>query len=135
MDDAAAQALAEGYVAFLESGDRSVFEMFSPDFHDHVSHQSGLGVFDTVLAWFDETMAERNAELHLVTHTHDTVMFWCTVRGRHVGNGFPRLKGLPVRGRLIEWPQVHVYRFADGLVTEHWAVRDDAAVLDVLDAD
>ena len=59
---------------------------------------------------------------------------WCTARGRHIGNGFPRLKGLPVAGNRAAWPQVHIFRLADGLVVEHWAVRDDAAMLDAVTA-
>ena len=55
---------------------------------------------------------------------------WYTVRGRHIGNGFPRLSALPIRGNIITWPQVHIFRLADDLVVEHWAVRDDAALLD-----
>jgi hypothetical protein len=30
--------------------------------------------------------------------------------------------------------QVHIFRLAEGLVGEHWAVRDDAAMLDAVKA-
>jgi predicted ester cyclase len=134
MDDARAQALADGYVAYIATGDATVLTMFSPEFYDHVSETRGLEIFDVVSRWFDESFADRTAELHLVTHTEDTVMVWCTARGRHVGNGFPRLAGLTVSGNQVSWPQVHVFRFDDGLVVEHWAVRDDAAMLDAVTA-
>ena len=134
MNMATAQALAAGYLAYTAGGDRSVFSMFSPDFYDNVSRTGGLAIFDVVSGWFDESFADRSAELHLVTHTDDTVMVWFTVHGRHVGNGFPRLKGLPVSGNRVAWPQVHIFRFAEGLVVEHWAVRDDAAMLDAVKA-
>jgi predicted ester cyclase len=98
------------------------------------SETRGLEIFDVVSRWFDESFADRTAELHLVTHTEDTVMVWCTARGRHVGDGFPRLAGLPVSGNQVVWPQVHVFRFDDGLVVEHWAVRDDAAMLNAVTA-
>jgi hypothetical protein len=29
---------------------------------------------------------------------------------------------------------VHIFRLAEGLVVEHWAVRDDAAMLDAVRA-
>ena len=77
-----------------------------------------------------ESFDQRTVELHLVTHTEDTVVIWLTARGRHIGNGFPRLSGLPVNGNLVSWPQVHIFRFAGGLVVEHWASADDAALLD-----
>jgi predicted ester cyclase len=130
MDPAKAQALADGYAAYITVGDLSVLRMFSPDFYDNVSKQSGLSIFTVVGGWLEESFAERQVELNLVTHTDDTVMMWYTVRGRHIGNGFPRLNGLPIRGNIITWPQVHIFRLADDLVVEHWAVRDDAALLD-----
>ena len=52
---------------------------------------------------------------------------------RHIGNGFLRPKGLPVKGSLVTWPQVHIFP-RDGLVVEHWAVRDDATMLDSVTA-
>ena len=134
MDHAGAQALADGYLAYLTTGDTSVFTMFSPEIYDNVSKTRGLGIFDIVSRWMDESFADRSADLHLVTHTDDTVMIWCTAHGRHVGSGFPRLKGPPVTGNQVAWPQVHIFRFAEGLVVEHWAVRDDAAMLDAVTA-
>jgi lactoylglutathione lyase len=134
MDHATAQALAESYVAFFTTGDLSFRSQFSPDFYDHVSGQRGLDIFPVVRGWSEESFADRTTELHLVTHTDDSVMMWFTSRGRHIGNGFPRLRGLPVKGNEITWPQVHIFRLADGLVVEHWAVRDDAALLDSIRA-
>ena len=61
-------------------------------------------------------------------------MIWYTMRGQHIGNGFPRLKGLPIKGNRITWPQVHIFRLEDDLVVEHMAVRDDAAMLDSVTA-
>jgi lactoylglutathione lyase len=134
MDHASAQALADGYVAYITTGDTAVLTMFSPDFYDNVSKTRGLGIFDVVSRWLDESFGDRSAELHLVTHTDDTVVIWFTACGLHIGNGFPRLKGLPVAGNRTAWPQVHIFRFAEGLVVEHWAVRDDAAMLDAVKA-
>ena len=132
MDDARAQALADGYIAYIATGDTSVMAMFSPEFYDNVSRTRGLEIFEIVGRWLDESLADRTAELHQVMHTDDTVMVWYTAAGRHVGNGFPRLKGLPVSGNHVTWPQVHIFRFDGDLVVEHWAVRDDAAMLDAV---
>ena len=134
MDHAGAQALADGYIAYTTTGDTSVLTMFSCDIYDNVSKTRGLDIFDIVSRWMDESFADRSADLHLVTHTDDTVVIWYTAHGRHIGNGFPRLKGLPITGNQVAWPQVHIFRFAGGLVVEHWAVRDDAAMLDAVKA-
>ena len=134
MDPATAHALADGYAAYNATGDLSVLTMFSPGFYDNVSGRRGLDIFAVVGRWLVESFAERSVQLHLVTHTDDTVMMWYTVRGRHIGNGFPRLQGLPVKGNPVSWPQVHIFRLEGGLVVEHWAVRDDAALLDSVTA-
>jgi hypothetical protein len=134
IDEEFAQALAEGYVAYMATGDDAVLELFSPNFFDNVSGQSGLAIFQVVGEWMDQSFDQRSADLHLVTHTEDTVVIWYTVRGRHIGNGFPRLVGRPVKGNAITWPQVHIFRLDDGLVVEHWACRDDATLLDSVDA-
>ena len=134
MNEETAQALAKGYVAYSVSGDDSVFEMFSPDFYDNVSGRSGLDIFQMVRQWREESFEKSSVDLHLVTHTEDTVMMWFTARGVHIGNGFPRLAGREVKGNVVTWPQVHIFRLQDGLVVEHWAVRDDAALIDSVEA-
>lgn len=130
-----AQALADGYVAYMATGDVAVLRMFSPTFFDNMSRQSGLDIFQVVREWMDQSFDQRSVELHLVTHTQDTVVIWYTVRGRHIGTGFPRLAGRPVLGADITWPQVHIFRIDEGLVVEHWAVRDDATLLDSIASD
>jgi SnoaL-like polyketide cyclase len=141
MDQTTAESLARSYLAFA-TGDLSFLSRCSPDFLDHASGRRGLDIFRIVRGWFEESFADVRAELHLVTHTDDMVMMWCTTRGRHIGNGFPRLRGLPVKGNEITWPQVHIFRLeadpkrppGETLVVEHWAVRDDAALLDSVTA-
>jgi predicted ester cyclase len=134
VNHATAQALADGYAAYTALGDMSVLTMFSPELYDNVSGQRGLHIFTTVARWLEESFAERTVQLHLVTHNDDTVMIWSTMRGRHIGNGLPRLQGLPIKGNRVTWPQVHIFRLQDDLVVEHWAVRDDAAMLDSVTA-
>ena len=116
MDHETAKELADGYCAYLTSGDGGVFRMFSESFFDNVSGRSGLEIFQVVGEWLDASLDQRSADLHLVTHSDDTVVIWCTVRGRHVGNGFPRLAGKQVKGNDVNGPQVHFFRFADGSV-------------------
>jgi predicted ester cyclase len=129
------ESLAHAYASFSESGDRSLMEMLSPEFHDHVSGRRGPRILDVVLDWLERSFADRRVELHAAMSNGDRVMIWFTMHGTHVGNGFPRLVGRPVRGREVHWSQVHVFRLADGLAVEHWAVRDDAGLLDQIGSD
>ena len=130
VDDLTPEALAAAYVAWLDHGDRSMLRWFPDTFVDHMSGRTGPGIWDVVDAWNEESFADRRVELHAVMGDEDRVMVWITLHARHVGSGFPRLKGLPVLGNPVVWSQVHFFRVQDGLVTEHWAVRDDAALLD-----
>ena len=45
--------------------------------------------------------------------------------GTHEGAFF----GIPPTGRRFAVRQVHMLRLQDGLIREHWAVRDDLGVL------
>lgn len=130
MDGHLADAIADGYERWSASGDRSVMALFSTDFDDNVSGRRGLGIFDVVERWLQESFANRWVEHHATMFDGDRVMVWYTAHGRHVGDGFPRLAGCAVTGAEVAWPQVHMFRVEDGLVVEHWAVRDDFGMLE-----
>src|SRR6266511_4304264 len=49
----------------------------------------------------------------------------CTFSGRHTGE----FMGLAPTNRPFAVHQVHIARFQDGKAIEHWAVRDDLAML------
>jgi predicted ester cyclase len=126
-----ADSLARSYASYTESDDdESFLTNFSADFVDNVSGQRGLGIFQVVRRWLVESFGERRVEIHDAMQDGDRIMVWFTMRGVHIGNGFPRLAGRSVAGKPVTWAQVHIFRIADGLVVEHWAVRDDAALLD-----
>ena len=55
----------------------------------------------------------------------DRVALRCTVRGTHKGD----FLGQPPTGRRFEIQQIHIYRVQDGQIAEHWACRDDIAML------
>ena len=136
MTEMTATRLADGYIAWLTHGDQTVMELFAPEFHDHVS-QRGLEVFDVVAGWIDGSFSDRRGEVHAAMREGDRVMVWCTLHGTHIGNGLPRLRleEVPIRNRAATWDQVHFFRIADELVVEHWAVRDDYALVEDLKAD
>ena len=55
----------------------------------------------------------------------DTAVIHCTHSGRHTGEFF----GLPATERTFAYRQMHMIRIVDGKGAEHWAVRDDAALM------
>jgi predicted ester cyclase len=68
---------------------------------------------------------------------------WLVVRstfsGTHTGVGrhpyvhHGLLAGVPPTGRRIEVQHIHMFRFRDGEIVEHWATRDDVEMMRQLD--
>ena len=42
------------------------------------------------------------------------------------------MRGHVVSGAEVAWAQLHVFRVQEGKVVEHWAIRDDYAMLEQL---
>ncbi len=55
----------------------------------------------------------------------DRVALRCTTRGTHTGE----FLGHAPTGRSFSVQQIHIFRIEDGQIAEHWACRDDAAML------
>jgi predicted ester cyclase len=120
LDAGAANDVVRRYVAILEGGAENAVEAFAaPDIVDHVSGQIGHAFWHVLARWVRESFADYRLDVRAVMHDGDRVMCWFTAHGRHVGNGFPQLAGVPVRGRDITWDQAHIFRVRDRLVVEH----------------
>ena len=73
------------------------------------------------MRWLNGGFSERRFEIHQVVTEGDTVVVHCTFHGRHTG----QFMGLAPTNQPVALRQVHIVRFQDGKVVEHWAVRDD----------
>ncbi|UFP96175.1 ester cyclase [Gloeobacter morelensis MG652769] len=60
----------------------------------------------------------------------DKVAMRCTFSGTHTGG----ILGLPPTGRAFRQQQMHILRIEGGKLAEHWAVRDDLALMQQLGA-
>jgi predicted ester cyclase len=127
--DAALAEIADAYMRWVADGDPSIKHLCSPEFRDNVSGM-GVNVFDIVSGWFAASFSDRSIEHHTTMTDGERLIIWFTFHGVHVGNGFPRMVDLKVDGAAVAWPQVHILRVENGKVHEHWAVRDDLAMLD-----
>jgi len=59
----------------------------------------------------------------------DRVVCRVSLTATHTGPlDFVRMP-LPATGRVVKAEQIHIFRIVDGLVVEHWACRDDIAML------
>lgn len=82
------------------------------------------GVIHT-MQWLRSAFTDQRYEIHQVIAEGDTVAVHLTHRGRHTGE----FMGIPPTGRTFAYAHMHIMRFQDGLSIEHWAVRDDAALM------
>ncbi len=128
-----AQAVVERYVRLINGETDSGFEeLLAADFLDHVSGQRGGDIWAQVAAWSRGTFADPDVAVHEVMVRADRVMVWMTMTVTHVGSAFPRLRDVPVTHKRVPWDQVHFFRLVDGEILEHWAVRDDYAMVKAL---
>jgi predicted ester cyclase len=135
MPESVPETLARRYVSWLGNPDASPDEMVkivSVDFLDHVSGSTGPAIWSVVAEWSRTSFADVHVEVHEIMTRGDRVMVWFTLNGRHIGDGFPRLRGIPVTGQRVSWPQVHLFRVDDERLVEHWAVRDDYALVEAV---
>ncbi|MBC6468370.1 ester cyclase [Actinomadura alba] len=66
-------------------------------------------------------------EIEQVVAEGDTVALRMVMKGTHAGP-LPG-SGLPGTGKSVEVPQMHLVRFADDKIAEHWALRDDLGMM------
>ena len=63
----------------------------------------------------------------------DQVLSHCTLSGTHLGPFVhPGLGSFPPTGKCFEVRHMHLDRLRNGLLVEHWAVRDDLGMLQQL---
>jgi predicted ester cyclase len=104
--------------------------------HDVVNHEAppgvpqGLDGMTQTMLWLARAFSNRRYEIHQVVGEGDTVVVHCTFHGRHTGE----FMGLAPTGRSFASRQIHIIRFLGGKGIEHWAVRDDLAMLRQLGA-
>lgn len=81
--------------------------------------------------WLRAAFSDLSWQVHEVVHDGDLVVVHGTMSGRQTGpfvayqpDGDVAV-AFPPRGRTFAVTQTHWFRMRDGLVSEHWASRDD----------
>ena len=98
---------------------------------DAVDHQArpdepqGLDGAIQTMHWLRQVFSDQRWEIHQVVGEGDTVVVRATHHARHTGE----LMGIPATGRQVAYDYVHIVRFRDGKVVEHWGVRDDMTLM------
>jgi predicted ester cyclase len=103
-------------------------DVIAEDAIDHSARpdepQGLVGAQQTML-WLGSVFSDQRWEIHQVIGEGDTVVVYCTLRGRHTGD----LLGIPPTNREVAMDYVQILRFRDGKTVERWGVRDDMALM------
>jgi predicted ester cyclase len=91
----------------------------------------GPAAFWATAVWLRSAYSELAWTVHDAATSDDLVVLHTSMSGRHTGpfitydtEGAPA-QAFPATGRRFSVTQTHWFRFADGLIVEHWANRDD----------
>ena len=106
-------------------------EVLAEDGIDHGARPDepqGLAGAQQTMLWLRSVFSEQRWEIRQVVGEGDVVVVYCTLHGRHTGD----LMGIPPTNREVAQDYVHIVRFRDGKVVEHWGVRDDMGLMQQL---
>ena len=123
--DVARRVLEEIFPADDEA---ALAEVISDEFVNHEAPPGtppGLGGITFFMHQLAKAFSDQRWTIHHVVADGELVAIHCTHSGRHTGEFF----GVPASGRNFAYRQMHLIRVVDGKGVEHWAVRDDAALM------
>ena len=95
------------------------------------SRGRGPRPFHATAEWLRDAFAELEWEVHTVVVQGDLAVVHCTMTGRHARTfvAFDEearvTDAFPATGKRFAVTQTHWIRVAGGMLTEHWANRDD----------
>jgi len=119
---------AHRLLAAFDSGDESVVaEVVHPSHTDHapIEDTSGREAVLDSMRWVGDTFADRHTSVEDLFATEDRVV----ARVRFSATQAGELFDMPPTGRRFEAEQVHIWRVQDGLLAEHWMLRDDLGAM------
>jgi predicted ester cyclase len=99
-------------------------EIFHPDF---INHEAGPDTppgpqgLKVTVGWIRDSFSDLHYEIEDSVAEGDKVAVRVTASGRHTG----KFIGFEPTGKSYKVKQMHMYRFKDGKIIEHWSVRDD----------
>ena len=111
-----------GYPAYYE-------RYYTEDYQNHASYGESPQGFEgekLLRRGFMELFSEAHFEVDKAVADGDLVMLSGMFTAKHVGQ---TLFGIAADGRDVSQEQVHILRFRDGRISDHWAVRDDLTML------
>ena len=112
-------------LAALDNGDAdAVAALHHPDYINHEaasSRQRGPEGARATAVFLNRTFQDMRHEPLDVVAEGDLVVIRAQASGRQVGE----IDGFPATGRTFSVQHIHIFRLANGKISEHWACRDD----------
>jgi predicted SnoaL-like aldol condensation-catalyzing enzyme len=99
-------------------------ELIHPEFVNHEAppdNPQGPERLKETVNWLRGLWGPMHADIEDEVCEGDKVVARVTMHGRHVGE----FLGKPPTGKEFAAEHIHIWRFKDGKVIEHWSVRDD----------
>ena len=99
------------------------------------ARQPGPAGFHATAQWLRAAFSGLHFEIHEAAEHDDLVVLHVTMSGRHTGDFVTYQPDtaivdavMPPTGKAFAITQTHWFRTRDGMITEHWANRDDLAM-------
>lgn len=102
---------------------------YTDDYQNHATYGEAPQGFEgekMLRRGFRELFGDAHFQVDKAAADGDLVMLVGTFTARHIGQ---TLFEIPADGREVSQEQVHILRFRDGRISDHWAVRDDLTML------
>lgn len=133
MSDRSAKEVVEEMYRRQQAGDNTALDdLVAADMVNHAAGLQGREGLKRILHTIDDDLGPVAVEQHHLIGEGDLVAQHLTLHGTHKASTMPLLADVPVSGRAVAWTFVHVWRVENGMIVEHWACRDDMAVLEQL---
>lgn len=136
-------ALCADSLRIMATGSREDFErLYHPQAVNReaaveppATRQSGPAGFYATAQWLRAAFSGLRFEVHEAVGQDDLVVLHVTMSGRHTGDFVSYQPDtavvdtvMPPTGKAFAITQTHWFRTRDGVITEHWANRDDLAM-------
>ena len=119
--------LADEYVKLVNLRDLdALFALYAPDFRNHAADGTVTGLEETraVLASFLDAVPDFAAAPVRIVAEDD----WFAISFILTGTNTGPFNGTPATGRSIKVLELHMFKVADGKLTEHWGLIDLATL-------
>ncbi len=105
-----------------------VDELVAEDFLNHAAppdRQRGRQGLKDVVRMFESAFPDFRYEVEDVIAEGEKVAVRDVFRGTHEGD----FMGIPATGSRVTMEAIHIYRFSEGKLAEHWVARDDLGMM------